>query len=75
MPRVRDEAAVRNRTLLRILEREREAFALERARLIDTICHLAGRSWTLAPADMVEPEPEPGEPTLIVPDHWSDDDL
>lgn len=36
------------RHLLRILEREREAHAAERTRLVDTICRLAGK-----------PNPEP----------------
>jgi hypothetical protein len=48
-----------NRSLLRMLEREREAHMQERQRLIDTICHLAGKPWTPAPIDLVsEPEPE-----------------
>lgn len=37
------------RQLLRMLEREREAHAAERARLIDQICNLSGRPWTLPP--------------------------
>lgn len=60
------------RSLLRILEREREAHAAERARLIDTICHLSGRPWTPSPADMrVEPE-DLSEPELVHAHHWPD---
>jgi hypothetical protein len=40
------------RQLLRMLEREREAHAAERARLIDQICNLSGRPWSPAPASM-----------------------
>ena len=65
---------MRNRTLLRILEREREAFAAERRLLIEQICHLARSPWTPAPADMIEHEElEPFVPTLVVPDHWPDE--
>lgn len=39
----------RDRSLLRVLEREREAFAAERARLIDQILHLSGKTWTPPP--------------------------
>ena len=67
---------MRNRTLLRILEREREAFAAERRLLIEQICHLSRSPWTSAPADLYEPvEEEPFMPVLVNPDHWSDDDL
>jgi hypothetical protein len=65
---------VRNRTLLRILEREREAFAAERRLLIEQICHLSRSPWTPAPADIVvEFEPEPIPPLMVVPDHWPDE--
>jgi len=50
------------RSLLRVLEREREAFAAERARLIDQIMHLSNRTWTPPPHDYtypVEPEVDP----------------
>lgn len=50
------------RTLLRILERERQAHEAERRRLIDQILHLTGKPWTPAPADTtptVDVEPEP----------------
>jgi hypothetical protein len=74
LPRVREQAALRNRTLLRILEREREAFAAERRLLIEQICHLSRSPWTLAPADLYEPPPELDVmPALVVPDHWPDD--
>jgi hypothetical protein len=63
------------RSLLRILERERESYAAERQRLIDTICHLAGRPWNVPPADMhdfdaVEKLAE--EPRFVYPEHWSE---
>ena len=63
---------MRNRTLLRVLEREREAFAAERRLLLEQICHLSGRPWTPAPIDMREEQvdPEPVEPQFVHPDHW-----
>lgn len=61
------------RSLLRILEREREAHAAERQRLIDTICHLSGRPWTPAPADMRHNEPDDEfEPVVVQAHHWPD---
>lgn len=50
------------RQLFRLLEREREAAAAERARLIDQICNLTGKPWTLPPRplEVVEPDPEQG---------------
>lgn len=41
------------RSLLRVLEREREAFVAERSRLIDQIMHLSDRTWTLPPREQV----------------------
>jgi hypothetical protein len=62
------------RNLLRILEREREANAADRQKLIDTICHLAGRPWNVPPADLVDHdvEEELHEPALVHPEHWSE---
>lgn len=44
----------REQQLLRILEREREAFAAERQRLVDVICNLSGKPWTLPPRPITE---------------------
>lgn len=41
-----------NRVLLRILERERQAFATERAQLLDVICRLAGQPQAPSEMDM-----------------------
>ncbi len=48
---------ISKRALLRTLEREREAFVLERAHLIDVICHLSRNPWTLPPREKSVPEP------------------
>lgn len=53
------------RNLLRMLEREREAFAAERARLIDQICALSGKPWTLPPRPVADtPEPDENQKLL-----------
>ena len=60
------------RSLLRILEREREAFAAERKLLIEQICHLSRQPWTPAPYsvfNMEEPE-EDEEPRYVHTDQW-----
>lgn len=54
------------RTLLRTLERERAAFADERRQLVDTICHLAGKPWTLPPREVKPVEPDPDSGRYIV---------
>jgi len=56
------------RSLLRMMERERQSFALERARLIEQICHLSGKPWTVAPARMPVVEPEPIDELALIPD-------
>jgi hypothetical protein len=48
---------ISKRSLLRLLEREREAHAAERARLIDTLCNLAGKPWTLPPRPITDYDP------------------
>lgn len=61
------------RQLLRMLEREREAAAIERARLIDQICNLSGTPWTLPPRPHVEPTPDPDAGRYITsPDQLPD---
>jgi hypothetical protein len=40
-----------------MLEREREQFAAERARLIDQILNLTGKPWTLPPRPVPVEEP------------------
>lgn len=41
------------------MQRREQAWAVERARLIDQILNLGGKPWTPAPADMTPPEAEP----------------
>jgi hypothetical protein len=65
-----------NRSLIRILEREREAFAAERKLLIEQICHLSRYPWTPSPADMATVyerlEEDETDPLLVQPQHWTD---
>ena len=58
---------------MRMLEREREAAAIERSRLIDQICNLSGNPWTLPPrpVEPVEPDPDAGR-YLVSPEQLPD---
>jgi hypothetical protein len=49
------------RTLLRMIERERQAFAAERAQLLSTICTLAGNSKAAPIPPAPAPAPEKRE--------------
>lgn len=62
------------RALIRILEREREAHAMERSRLLEMICHLAGKPTSVTDRDMWLDQtiPEPEEPQYVIPQHYAD---
>lgn len=53
------------RWLVRSQTRESQAWALERAALIDRVCHLSGNPWTPAPLRVV-PEGPTDEPPVFV---------
>lgn len=61
------------RALLRMLEREREAFAAERRLLIEQICHLS-KPWTVSPSDMANiyerQDEDEEEPQFVHVDQW-----
>lgn len=54
------------RSLLRMLEREREACAAERRELLDRIMVLADKPWTLPPRPLRAERPE--DPALEIPE-------
>jgi hypothetical protein len=58
------------RSVLRDAARERAQNALERERMIDQLCHLAGRPWGQPPVTVTR-RFDPGEPDawIIDPEH------
>lgn len=61
------------RTLLRILERDREAYLAIIREQNDRIMELAGRPWNVPPSQLLErPEEdeEVEEPQFVHADHW-----